>query len=305
MRHIFSSALLLMFCGVSILTTTAQNESARKTTEGALNSRALSLPKAIYPDDARRTGIQGSVRVQVLIDESGKVFSAKAVSGLERPSMRKAAEAAALQARFAPKPTKVMGYIEYSFSMEMPPAQHKVLTVTVALAMALHFGSDTEKLNAALESTNIFKEVADAVPDFANELRELIAIEKIPAEKRSEAIVRALMSIQAKLNASEKWEYEVGQGMGELFGPLFYHVASGGDLAGLGKFEPGLKAALIRLDQLTFSAPSDFPAETVRKLKDVTAYSKNEKIFAFGVVEKFMEKVEALMHAIEPTSASK
>ena len=82
-------------------------------------------------------------------------------------------------------------------------------------------------------------------------------------------------------------------------------MASGGDLAGLGKFEPGLKAALIRLDQLTFSAPSDFPAETVRKLKDVTAYSKNEKIFAFGVVEKFMEKVEALMNAIEPTSASK
>lgn len=46
-----------------------------------INSEALSLPKPAYPPLARQMGIQGTVSVQVLIDEGGKVISAKSVSG--------------------------------------------------------------------------------------------------------------------------------------------------------------------------------------------------------------------------------
>src|SRR5205085_5061756 len=43
-----------------------------------LNSQALSLPKPLYPPIARQTRTQGTVTVQVLIDETGRVISAKA-----------------------------------------------------------------------------------------------------------------------------------------------------------------------------------------------------------------------------------
>jgi TonB family protein len=64
--------------------------------------------------------LEGVVRVLVLIDESGKVVSARAESG--HTMLRTAAIAAARQARFAPtlvsgQPVPVSGFITYTFSL--------------------------------------------------------------------------------------------------------------------------------------------------------------------------------------------
>jgi protein TonB len=86
-----------------------------------LNSEALSLPKPNYPSLARQIKVQGEVTVQVLIDESGKVISAKALSG--HPLLIAEAQRAAMQARFSPttindQPVKVSGMITYNFKMQ-------------------------------------------------------------------------------------------------------------------------------------------------------------------------------------------
>jgi len=85
-----------------------------------LNSQALSLPRPAYPPLARQIKVQGTVAVQVLIDESGKVISAKAMSG--HPLLVPEAQKAAMQARFSPtligdQPVKVSGVITYNFLM--------------------------------------------------------------------------------------------------------------------------------------------------------------------------------------------
>jgi protein TonB len=82
-----------------------------------LNSQAVSLPKPIYPHMARQIRLQGTVTVQVLIDESGRVVSAK---GTGHPLLVVEAQRAALQARFSPtvisdQPVKVSGVITYNF----------------------------------------------------------------------------------------------------------------------------------------------------------------------------------------------
>lgn len=86
-----------------------------------LNGEAISLPKPPYPAIAKLLRIQGPVNVQVLINETGKVISAKAVSG--NPSLVTAAQQAALQARFSPtmlgeQPVKVSGIITYNFVLQ-------------------------------------------------------------------------------------------------------------------------------------------------------------------------------------------
>jgi protein TonB len=86
--------------------------------KGPINSQALSLPKPIYPPLAKAAGIQGTVSVQVVIDEHGRVISAKAVDG--SPALRPEAQRAAMQARFSPtmlgdQPVKVSGVITYNF----------------------------------------------------------------------------------------------------------------------------------------------------------------------------------------------
>jgi protein TonB len=86
-----------------------------------LNGEALSLPKPPYPAIARQLHIQGSVNVQVVINETGKVISAKAVSG--NAALTAAAQQAAFQARFSPtvlgeQPVKVSGIITYNFVLQ-------------------------------------------------------------------------------------------------------------------------------------------------------------------------------------------
>ena len=83
-----------------------------------LNGKAISLPKPQYPAIARQAHASGTVVVQVLIDESGNVIAAHAVSG--HPLLQAVAVAAARQARFSPtklsgQPVKVNGVIQYNF----------------------------------------------------------------------------------------------------------------------------------------------------------------------------------------------
>jgi TonB family protein len=87
---------------------------------GVLNGTALSLPAPAYPDTARRMRMDGTVTVEVVIDETGKVISAEAHSG--PTTLREAATQAARKARFSPttlsgQPVKVSGVINYKFSL--------------------------------------------------------------------------------------------------------------------------------------------------------------------------------------------
>lgn len=86
---------------------------------GVINGQALSLPKPPYPAAALAVRAEGKVDVQVLIDETGRVVSARAVSG--NALLRDAAERAAHMARFSPTklsdvPVKVTGVIVYNFT---------------------------------------------------------------------------------------------------------------------------------------------------------------------------------------------
>lgn len=85
---------------------------------GILNGKALSLPHPEYSGFARAAGASGQVRVVVVVDESGKVVSARAVSG--HHLLHAAAESSAKGAKFSPttlcgQPVKVSGLIIYNF----------------------------------------------------------------------------------------------------------------------------------------------------------------------------------------------
>lgn len=88
---------------------------------GVLNGKAISKPQPAYPLTAKAAHTQGTVVVKVLVDETGSVVSAEAVSG--HPLLRPAAIAAARQAKFSPtllsgKPVKLSGLLTYNFVFE-------------------------------------------------------------------------------------------------------------------------------------------------------------------------------------------
>lgn len=95
--------------------------ASRPVSGGVLNGKAVNLPKPQYPPGARNLRASGVVTVEVLLDEEGKVVSARAVDG--SPFLRQAAVNAARLARFSPtilsgQPVKVAGVITYKFNLE-------------------------------------------------------------------------------------------------------------------------------------------------------------------------------------------
>jgi len=87
---------------------------------GVVNGKAKLLPKPIYTAAAKSVRATGAVNVQVMIDETGNVVSAKAIDG--HPLLRMEAEKAARNAKFSPtlltgQAVKVSGIIIYKFSM--------------------------------------------------------------------------------------------------------------------------------------------------------------------------------------------
>src|SRR6185312_7210106 len=84
------------------------------------SNRVISLPRPVYPEDAREQKVAGVVRVLATVDESGSVAEAEAVSG--SPLLQEAAVNAARQAKFEPlgragRPSKTKTIIAYNFQL--------------------------------------------------------------------------------------------------------------------------------------------------------------------------------------------
>jgi TonB family protein len=85
---------------------------------GVLNGKAIKKPQPEYPPYAKSARAQGTVAVQIVIDEKGDVSSAQAVSGHQL--LHGASADAAKRAKFTPttlcgRPVKVGGVITYNF----------------------------------------------------------------------------------------------------------------------------------------------------------------------------------------------
>lgn len=101
--------------------TPPNNRSGAPISGGVLNGKAIELPQPVYPAIAKAAKASGSVVVQVTVDESGNVTSARAISG--HSLLQASAVQAARQARFSPtiisgKPVKVTGTLSYNFAAE-------------------------------------------------------------------------------------------------------------------------------------------------------------------------------------------
>jgi TonB family protein len=91
-----------------------------------LAKQTLSKPDPIYPTAAQARGVSGTVIVNVVVDESGRVVSALATSPI--PMLSEAAIDAAYQAWFSPtirdgKPMLASGSIAYRFALPRPPKE--------------------------------------------------------------------------------------------------------------------------------------------------------------------------------------
>jgi TonB family protein len=88
--------------------------------QGVLHGLAIKRVKPLYPAEAKEAGVSGTVMVQILVSEEGKVIEAKPISG--PPQLREAALEAARQWAYKPTtasamPVKMQDILTFNFPL--------------------------------------------------------------------------------------------------------------------------------------------------------------------------------------------
>ena len=270
MRNKFFFILILVL-SFGLLNAPGQEKQKPKVINGGvINGKATKLPKPEYPAAALAVKASGTVKVQVMIDEIGNVFSATAVSG--HPLLRQAAENAALQSAFQPttlsgQSVRVTGIIVYNFvaPKNSPTNEEKLMMMGLGafLTFANFLPSDEWEI--------LKKEELVEVPQIAKELEPLTLINKQTGkEKRAEIIERVIVSLENKLTGVDAWQFRFGR----EFGALLLEIGKGGgEIADRDIDETAVKTRLITIRDSMFAAPDDFPPDVSNNLKEIIKFA--------------------------------
>ena len=303
------SALVILIVSVTVSGSAQTKIVTKPVIGGVVNGKALSLPKPVYPAEARKLKLAGKIKVRVLIDEFGVVLSATTEDGPENVSLRAAAEAAALQAKFSPtrlsgRLVKVSGVIVYNFVLDNKETERlPIMGVSAFLTIARTFVSNLDKFKDMFDESDLFGSEITEYPEFAADLKSLTALEKMPVDKRPGAIDAVLSQIHSRSDESGRWQVDAGKNLGEVFGSLMWFVASANDLSDLDKLDvAAIKLSLSKLDDFTLTAPTEIPQDILDRLKDLSAQGNKNNLKTMADFKELLEKIETLIDTIAPGS---
>jgi TonB family protein len=271
------------------------NDSSKTIIGGIVNGKALSLPKPEYPTAAREAGANGNVKVEIIIDEGGNVISAKSVSG--HHLLKQVSEQAALKARFSPtllagQPVKVSGSIVYNFGDFSSKKGFEEETKILGLGAIFTFFNPMIESGEGLQA--IIEDTSKEFPQFSEDLKTLKSLNKnTPKSERIKSIDKSFLSIKDKLKTSEKWQMEMGNHFGKLM--MMFKKSEVEEID-----ETDLRTELLKIRDLIFSAPNDFPVEVLDKFKEVAKFADEQKLAEPDNKGKVFEATYNLIQTISP-----
>jgi TonB family protein len=260
----------------------SNGQPIKQISGGILNGKALTLPKPVYPAEARAEKAIGGVSVQVLIDEDGKVISATAVSG--PVSLRAAAVEAARAATFPPTklsgmPVKVSGVINYDFVLERTEASIDNNLILLFGSMISVVRSDNAELKGFFTEegknfNSFLKDLAVEVPASLKSEQALFdQLARAPATEQAAIGARLSTAVGKLLTEDQKWHFAVGEKLIDLsleMLRLTNDTPSGGDT----RFNvSALRSLLKNFKETVDRAPSGVAPEMLTKLRTIGAFA--------------------------------
>ncbi len=295
--------------GNSVRVAPNSNNSIKTMGGGVVNGKAISLPRPKYPAAAQAVKASGAVNVQILIDETGNVIEANAVTG--HPLLRQLAEQAARGATFAPtmlsgQPVKVSGVIVYNFGdsnvnaegsgagADGFPVRKSADGKDRFFGLGMAFSMMNEKSfpgNRNLQP--LTKSLATEFPQFTEDLKLLESLDENATQSEKTALLdSSFSSVRGKLSQTEAWQFDTGRQLGKIMTSLKTPQAKE-------NFdETALRTELLKLRDLTFTAPSDVSADMLENIKTIADFADdqnlNEPANKFKMLKAFMEVLKAV-----------
>ncbi|MDQ3800803.1 MAG: energy transducer TonB [Acidobacteriota bacterium] len=299
MKNLFL-AFILLFGAMNIFAQTENPPRVKHITMGVINGKATSLPKPEYPAAAKAIRASGTVNVEVTLDESGSVISAKAVSG--HPLLQAAATAAARQAKFRPvmlneQPVKVSGVIVYNFVAPPLPSEKQNapgdLVFFTGVSMFLTALKDVEP---GEEENTILREMADSLPrDFAGEKAQLNRLITARRGEHVRIIDELIATFGRRLTGTQLWLFDFGKYWGEALRQA--HKLSGNNPDGdKVKFIDNIN----KMTALLNSAPKDIPANVLEKIRKIVLVDDENDMASPEFINDFMRASFEFMDFIAP-----
>ena len=306
-----SICLAIIFAlSVLLSSASAQRPTPKIISGGILNGKAVSLPKPPYPDAARAVKASGAVGVKVLIDETGNVISAEAVSG--HPLLRAASVQAALAAKFSPtqlsgQPVTVSGVITYNFvpSADTPlgktgllagvPASDREKLWGFGFFFSLIQTVDAETIRLIGDEQEFNKILKDLSTDLTDDVAEYKPmLEKVSSTDfniRREAARDFLLAVRKELNAEQNWQVDVGEQLGLLLGEVLrqklLYIKTG-----VAYDANILRTHLQRISDMIAAAPEGATQESKAKFQKIAAFSEVQDL---NTDRRFSELIDAIM----------
>lgn len=298
--------ILLLFLAFSAVSIQAQKTPTKPISGGIINGKAISLPKPEYPPAAQALKASGEVKIQVIIDESGSVIEAKAISG--HPLLRQAAEQAALQAKFAPttlkgQPAKVSGVIVYNYLLPSDPdLEEKKYIWTIGFFLS--FLQDMEpnllkEIGEEKELDEILLDLGKDIPDELDSEKELF--QKLAASKgveRQRAAAELNNSLKKYFSGAELTDYEIGQTIGII---IVQVMKKGFSLSG-GNFQMNeviLKDNLTKLKELIKTSSSNIPPESLKQFKELASFADSANLNSEETFLRLFKTIEPIFEIFD------
>lgn len=255
-----TSAILILITLTFISSVFAQKKIPKKKTApkphlisaGVVNGKAKNLVVPKFPQTARVTGIYGTIKVAVIIDEKGNVVEAKAISGhtFLKPNSIKAA----LQSEFIPitiggNPVKVTGIIIYNYV----PCSYNWLEIGYSIKKTIIW----ENMPSGFENEKEFFKIYQNA-DYKNE---------------QTAFDNLIASIEGKLSNEEKdlWLFKVGS----ILRNMQNHCC---------RIDEDFENILPNLNNLIYSSPNNISPNFLLKLKTVSNLIENPTLNTYNPI---------------------
>lgn len=272
--------IVLFFICLTVNVAYPQTKIPSQISGGVVNGKAISLPKPVYPIEAKNEFASGKVNVQVTIDEQGNVISAKAVSG--HPLLLKTCEEAAFKAKFSPtklsgNPVKVVGVVVYNF------VPTEIETPFWVLSMFLTFVSNADsklitEIKSAMDVNQILDESADELPiELAEQKPLFIKFKKSNFEERKQISKEIILSLKNQLKDHQLWQIELGENFGLIVTEVFKFSLNGKGSEHIID-ESNLKTGIQNIKRLCDSPPNEISKDFVEKFKPLGVFANEVEL---------------------------
>ncbi|MBS1794792.1 MAG: TonB family protein [Acidobacteria bacterium] len=280
--------LASLILSLSFLSAAAQDAGApaagRSISGGVLNGKATNLVKPPYPAAAKAVRAEGTVNVQVTIDEEGNVVSATAVSG--HPLLRANAVQAARQSKFSPttlegKPVKVTGVIVYNFALPKEPRTERLVPMAISMFLTALREIPTDE-----ETEQILRRIANVVPPGLNVQKsqfERLARARTSADKGL-IVDEIIDALRRDSTGTDVWAIDFGKQWGAALGEAYKIMAS--------DYQRDRRSFVKNLQAMNWlleTPPKDISEETLDKIRAFASYNNESDAISPEFIGNFLK----------------